>query len=163
VTASYSFDVAVTSPIILDANDRLIVKIIAYISGGGSAPTIVLDIQNQTAARFEFPAYVTPNITVRGFGFGGTTIPSSSSALPVIITSSANIVKVKAYGIGISGIWQFGLFKNGTLFHTISITSSAVVSEAIVESVLEDDILTCVVSYAGTPSGSDFVITLELN
>ncbi len=98
---------------------------------------------------------------VRGFGFSGATIPNGSTGLPIVITSNATITKVKAYGLSVSGIWQFTLSKNGTSFHTISISSSAVVSDVISEAISQNDIITCTVT-AGT-TGTDFSITLEAN
>lgn len=100
---------------------------------------------------------------IRGFGFSGSSIPSGSSSLPVVITSNATIYKVKTYGTITSGIFTFTISKNGTTFHTSTISSSSVVSDTIVQAVLENDILTCVVSYDPGAVGSDFIITLELS
>lgn len=49
----YSDAVAAFTPIL--TTDRLVVKVYAYITGGGSAPTIELDMGNSTAARIDIP------------------------------------------------------------------------------------------------------------
>lgn len=98
---------------------------------------------------------------VRGFTFSGTTIPNATTGVPVVITSSGTVAKVKAYGVTVTGTWTFQIEKNGTLFHSISISSNAVVSDVVSLSVAENDILTCIVT-AGT-TGTDFSITLEIS
>lgn len=99
---------------------------------------------------------------VRGFNFSGT-VTSGVTGVPVVITSAATINKVKVYGVGISGSWTFDLYKNGSgiPLHSIAISSSNVVSITSTEGVLENDVITCVVSAVGA-AGTDFSITLEL-
>jgi hypothetical protein len=100
---------------------------------------------------------------VRGFTFSGI-IPIGTTGIPVIITSAATVNKIKAYGLGISGVWTFDLYKNGapSPFQSISISTSSVVSLTSSEGVLENDVITCVVSTTAM-TGTDFSITLELS
>lgn len=99
---------------------------------------------------------------VRGFTFSGA-LTAGTSGVPVVITSAANINKIKVYGVGISGTWTFDLYKNGagSPFQSLAISASSVVSLTVSEGVLENDIITCVVNSAGA-AGNDFSITLEL-
>ncbi len=55
ISAEYSSDGVISTPVLLNTTDRLIVKIYAYCPLGGSAPTIDLNIEDATAARFELP------------------------------------------------------------------------------------------------------------
>jgi len=55
VDAELSSDCAIASPVTILASDRLVQKVFGVITGGGSAPTIQLDLEGSTAARFEVP------------------------------------------------------------------------------------------------------------
>ena len=53
---SLLFQSALANGIILDATDRLVIKIYAFHNGSGSLPNITLDIENNTASRLELPS-----------------------------------------------------------------------------------------------------------
>jgi hypothetical protein len=98
---------------------------------------------------------------VRGFTFSGA-LTAGASGVPLVITSSATLDKIKVYGSSVSGSWQFDILKNGSPLYSASISSSAVVSySSLALATSENDIITCVIATAGS-TGTDFSITLEL-
>ncbi len=56
VDAAYIFQGAIPTGIIFLATDRIVSRFRAVVSGGGSAPTVVLSMEDNTSARTEIPA-----------------------------------------------------------------------------------------------------------
>ncbi|HWY35520.1 MAG TPA: DUF2793 domain-containing protein [Nitrosopumilaceae archaeon] len=58
VSAAFVLQAAITGQTTLLTSDRIVTKVLAGVSGGGSAPTVVLTVEDSTAGRTELPATV---------------------------------------------------------------------------------------------------------
>jgi len=118
--ASYTTDLSITATT-LNVTDRLVVKIFANVTGGGTAPNIALYTADNTLSRVELPSTIvslanyvpytgaTTDVNLGGFGLTATTLSATTyQGLPVYERLNDNdIVNFYNYcGVALSGTSQ---------------------------------------------------------
>ena len=88
VSADYNFDASIGALITLLTTDRIVTKIIALVSGPGSAPNITITVEDNTAARTEMPF---APVSAQGSTGTGSLVYNTSPTLvtPALGTPSA--------------------------------------------------------------------------
>ncbi len=110
-TAAFILQAALSAQTTLLITDRIVVKALATISGGGSAPTIVLTVEDSTAGRLELPATIVDStLFVPYTGATGSVYLGSNSlsALTGTFTSGATNGYYFVSNSGGTGIWTAG-------------------------------------------------------